>query len=203
MAQYMKFRVKLMVPNDAPWRGFVLRDSATFADLHLAIQSATEWENCHMHQFTALTAESKKGFEIGETIARMVQDVGFGDSKPAPVEGKLRLKDYFKRKGDKCLYNYDFGDDWWVGVEYEGDEEHKGKFKQKLLDGARAWPPDDFGGQYAWMDFVYGMKEPANKRDEDLTELIEEKLAWMAEMGIEFDAEAFDLTRAKKTFDLK
>jgi hypothetical protein len=203
MPNYLKFRINLMMGEGAPWREFLLSEDATFNRLHDAIQRASDWQCCHMYQFHELKKQDERGFEVGNPLARMEQAPDFGESEDVTADTELRVGDYFKRKGKKCLYNYDFGDDWWVGVEYQGAEEANEKFKQKLLNGAGAWPPDDFGGPYAWEDFLYALKQPKDKLDEDLTALIEEKLEWMEDMGIEFDPEEFDLERAKKAFDLK
>ncbi|MFZ3589757.1 plasmid pRiA4b ORF-3 family protein [Bacillus sp. DJP31] len=94
-----------------------MEDSTTFSELHTIIQVSFEWQDAHLH-----------GFEVRKTNG---QAVGIGDITIGPAdeekfgitfgiwrqgqeldEKKVRLCDYFVSEKDRCLYTYDFGDDW-------------------------------------------------------------------------------------------
>ena len=53
---------------------------------------------------------------------------------------------YFRKKGDKALYCYDYGDNWEIDVELEGIFPKKeGQTYPVCLDGDLSGPPEDCG----------------------------------------------------------
>ncbi|WP_263364137.1 plasmid pRiA4b ORF-3 family protein [Geobacillus zalihae] len=79
----------------------------TFAELHRVLQKAFDWEDRHLHTFyiTKTRGTAKLRIEIGN-------DVGDGWDDADYKEHKERLFDWLVQEGDRCLYIYDFGDDW-------------------------------------------------------------------------------------------
>jgi len=136
MPNYIRIHVKLLGVKPKLWRRFLLRESTTFANLHLAIQDACGWEDCHLYMFRA-----RKGRSV---IASIPTD-GWGDSDPDARVVKVSSILDAKNKGS-CLYEYDFGDGWLHEVTCEGIEEHSEQFGRRLLDGAGTFPPEDCGG---------------------------------------------------------
>ena len=101
----------------------------------------------------------------------------------------MKLKSYFPAEGI-CGYIYDFGDMWVHDVELLGVVESTERFTRRLLDGKRAFPPEDCGGTSGYRSCVKALKHPA-KADPELLEWLDD---WRPE--------AFDLPTVKATFDL-
>jgi hypothetical protein len=54
-----QFRINLLETDPLVWRRIQVDADATFWDLHVAIQDAMGWLDCHMHDFTV--DEGRKG----------------------------------------------------------------------------------------------------------------------------------------------
>lgn len=74
MAKHFRFHVKLLHITPTLWRRFLIKPNATFEDLHLAIQDACAWGNCHLYAFR--TPDNR------ESIAGIPDDGGFGLPDP-------------------------------------------------------------------------------------------------------------------------
>jgi hypothetical protein len=182
MPNYLDFKVTLAEVKTPPWRRFLLRDTATFQQLHRAIQQACGWMECHLFRFEDLE---------GLTLANSPhEDPGWSDGPPAPVAAMVKLTRHFHAAGDRCGYNYDFGDDWWHRVELLGFEQREGKALRILLDGKLAFPPEDCGGVGGYLDCIKALKHPA-KADKDFLEWLDD---WRPD--------TFDLAKTKAAFDL-
>ena len=158
------------------WRRFLLKETATFADLHLALQDAAGYWDYHLYEFIGLG---------NRRLARSPHDEGGG----SPSAANVKLKSYFPAEGI-CGYIYDFGDMWVHDVELLGVVESTERFTRRLLDGKRAFPPEDCGGTSGYRSCVKALKHPA-KADPELLEWLDD---WRPE--------AFDLPTVKATFDL-
>jgi hypothetical protein len=96
------------------------------------------------------------------------------------------------RNTDKCLYEYDFGDGWEHEVKLRKRLTLPESFKRRLLDGRRAFPPEDCGGVWGYQRCVKILGGAA-EADEEVEELKE----WLCD----WTAEAFDLQAVKRAFD--
>src|SRR5271163_1274256 len=104
MLEYYEFVVSLLGVKPKLWRQFQLKKTATFQDLHQAIQDACGWEDCHLFSFsTGMPYDSAK-------IAKCGENDDDGSDEQVPIAKKIKLKDYFEGNS-KCTYLYDFGDD--------------------------------------------------------------------------------------------
>ncbi|MBW3665866.1 MAG: plasmid pRiA4b ORF-3 family protein, partial [Actinobacteria bacterium] len=83
---YLDVEVSLDEISPRIWRRFLLRDRASFLDLHHAIQDACGWDNTHLFAFFG---------PDGDVIAGVPNDFGFGD--PHPDAGKVSAGDWLKR----------------------------------------------------------------------------------------------------------
>ena len=184
---YYEFEVTLLDIKPRIWRRFLLRTDSSFADLHRAIQDAMGWYDSHLWAFMG------SGRDM-EPIAGVPEEE-FGDEGETPDARKVKLVSFFGQGegAKKCLYLYDFGDDWRHQVELKGIEDFDKKFKRRLLAGKRACPMEDCGstpGYERMVEFLKTGKDPYGDGDEELRE-------WMGD----WDPDAFDLDDAKKDFD--
>jgi hypothetical protein len=187
MPRYFEFEVSLTGVKPKIWRRFLLKGSGTFLDLHRAIQDACGWADYHLYNF--LDPQGKR------TLARAPYEDPF-DEEDAPTANKVKLASHFARKGAKCVYVYDYGDDWHHLVVLKRAAELPDRFTRRLVDGARAFPPEDCGGLWGYGDCLKAVGVLAPDKDDDLSDL-EDRKTWLGD----WDPERFDLKATKKEFD--
>ncbi len=167
-------------------RRFLLTTRGTFHDLHDAIQRATGWEDRHLYEFRAHPTQV--------VIAGVPDEDAWDDTPPAPDARKVKLADWFGQGRKRATYEYDFGDGWLVEVVCNGIVDDDTAGKRKLIDGARAFPPEDCGGLQAYercATFVRTGKDPWGE-DDTLGEWLG---AWHPDQ--------FDLAAARRRFDAR
>ena len=106
---------------------------------------------------------------------------------PDPDAAKVGLSAYFPA-ARRCVYLYDFGDHWEHDVKLRRTLELSERFRRRLVDGARAFPPEDCGGLSGYEDWVAvarGGPDPQGLRE------------WMGD----WDPEQFDPKVAHLEFD--
>ena len=191
MPRYFEFEVSLVGVKPRIWRRFLLKDTLSFQALHETIQDACGWWNYHLFSFQKT--------ERGPEIARVNFDDGWGMSD-APTAGRVRLSSYFKKKGNRCYYHYDFGDSWWHLTQIKDIIELPETFRRRLVDGARAFPREDCGGLWGYEDccrtFALTPEEIRQLEPEE-REDVESRREWMGD----WNPEMFDLEAVKKVFD--
>lgn len=183
---YFDFEFSLCEVEPRIWRRFLIRSTASFKDLHLAIQEAAGWWNYHLYVF-----RTEMGWdEDCQMAGSPVDDYG---EKPMPDAARVKLQSYFgDGKLTRCYYLYDFGDDWWHEVVLRDVVTLPETFKRRLLGGARAFPHEDCGGLSGYAECVKvalgkesGVEDPESFR------------TWLGG----WQPEAFELEAAKRAFD--
>jgi hypothetical protein len=169
------YRLKITLQDFRPpiWRRIEVLGDTRLDHLHLMIQAAMGWINCHLHSF-----------EIdGQTYGMLDPefDVDYEDEK------KFRLNRLVAREKARFGYTYDFGDNWEhvVLVEKIAPPE-PGVEYPRCLAGVRACPPEDVGSTYGYANFLQALRDPKHKDHEMYVEWI----------GGKFDPEAFDVAAA-------
>lgn len=173
MAQKIyQFKVTLCGVRPPIWRRFQVYDDLTFFQFHRVLQEVMGWDDAHLHTFDL------NGWQItdAETLAE-----GWSDGED---ERKAKLKKHFNAEGQKCRYEYDFGDSWEHDLLLEQIlPVEPGVFYPRCLKGKRACPPEDCGGVWGYTDLLEALADEDNPEREDY-------LDWL---GDEFDPEEFDL----------
>jgi hypothetical protein len=178
--QVMQFKITLLEIEPPVWRRIQVPDTYSFWDLHVAIQDAMGWRDCHLHQFSLTDPATGASLAIGIPEEFEPDDIEAGWS--------YRIADYFIKPGDSALYQYDFGDDWRHSVVLEDIlPAEKGVRYPTCLDGARKCPPEDCGGPWGYLEFLQAIRDPHHEEHESL-------LQWVGEP---FDPEAFDAKRVR------
>lgn len=186
MPRYYEFEVVLQDIQPRIWRRLLLQTTATFAQLHRAIQDSFGWQECHLWEFRLPTLQGRPiaGLPGGEEYDR-----------PTPDAKTVKLNSYFtgKMAVEWCEYAYDFGDDWTHDVKLIAVRSHQEVFKRRLLDGERAAPPEDCGGSSGYERMVHFLETGEDLVDDDPAGLAVWLDGWRPD--------AFELATAKRLFD--
>jgi hypothetical protein len=170
-AKLLQLKITLRHLQPPVWRRLLVCDRASFSELHYLIQKTMGWDNSHMHAFYVGGVEYA-GYETA-------QDCG------VHCDEDFHLHQLVKRRGQRFTYEYDFGDRWMHDILVEKTEPCPGEPPPaRCLAGARACPPDDFGGPSGYAAFLRDRTSPnpdvlANWGEPD----------WVRN----FDPESFDL----------
>ena len=168
-----QFKVTLKGIRPPIWRRFLIDNRVTFEDLHIIIQIVMGWQDSHLYSF-----------DTKDTLVEILDDsfAFFSSARERNDARETQIGELITEEKQKCLYTYDFGDDW----EHELVLEKILPIDEKItvptcLKGKRACPPEDCGGVYMYNEIQAALKGEG--------ELDEEMIEWLGE----FDTEEFDL----------
>ena len=181
-----RFQIRLRDIEPPIWRMIEIPASASFWELHVAIQDAMGWLDYHLHEFSVPLSPAGQPFKIG------IPDDEFRDDVLSGWEEPIAL--YFRAPGNRAMYWYDFGDDWRHDVTLVAIEARiKGTKYPRCIAGERACPPEDCGGPPGYFDLLHALAEPNHPERQEL-------LQWLsgdrARDGT-WDPEAFDPAKVK------
>lgn len=129
-------RVRIVLRHIEPaiWRIIETPTDIPLQNLHYAIQSAMGWGQAHLYSF--------------ERAGKTYTDTSFGGGRPDDIDAAdVTLAEALGEGGRFLLYTYDFGDSWRHGIWLEEPVDPvPGRAYPRLVDGARACPPEDCGG---------------------------------------------------------
>jgi hypothetical protein len=171
------YRLYVFLLDIAPpiWRRIELSSETSLAQLHKVLQAAMGWQGYHLHEF-----------EIGGQRYG-VPDTDYDLPGEVVKDSAIKLSSALPRKGASLLYSYDFGDNWAHSVVLEDIVPIEPDTKYpRVLDGARACPPEDSGGPYGYADLVEILAKPRHKEYRQMRE-------WA---GKNFDPEKFSAKAA-------
>jgi len=185
--RYYEFEISLPGIEPRIWRRLLIRTAATFADLHKAIRDCFGWQDYHLWVFRLPTFE-------GRQIAGIPEDDEFG--RQAPDGRHVKVSEYFAdgRVAAWCEYVYDFGDNWVHEVKLVRIVGDKTVFRRRMLDGARACPPEDCGGVTGYERLLRFLRT-GKTGESGLTP--EQLRSWLGD----WTPDGFDLAAVKATFD--
>jgi hypothetical protein len=148
------FRVELILVPLPVWRRIAVPSRYSFWDLHVAIQDALGWEDCHLHLFTTDHPES------GERAYFGIPDTSeFHGAREIQAGWRVSVAEWFRPDQPPALYTYDFGDDWQHEVTFERWSDPEPNIHYPVcLAGEGACPPEDSGGPHVYAQLVKGLK---------------------------------------------
>lgn len=158
--QFKIYQLRVYLRQISPmiWRRLLVRSDSTIADLHYTLQIAMGWDDYHLHQFII------RGKRYGES---RMGGMHFSDNPH-----QVRLDKFQFRLSERFLYEYDFRDNWQHEIRIEKHLQMNSKKSYPIcIAGARAAPPEDCGGAWAFM----GLKQRYSTLNiaERLIEIIE------------------------------
>jgi PHD/YefM family antitoxin component YafN of YafNO toxin-antitoxin module len=174
--QVYQFKIYLAGIRPPIWRRIQVPDNYSFWDLHIAIQDAMGWMDCHMHEFEVLNPATREMERIGIPA----DELDWGGETIAGWTRKIAK--YFDPENSKAAYRYDFGDNWTHAVTLEKILLRvKDQRYPICLGGKRACPPEDCGGIGGYEELLEILADPNHSEHQSM-------LDWLGEP---FDAEAF------------
>ncbi|MCU1689493.1 MAG: hypothetical protein JWN20_1421 [Jatrophihabitantaceae bacterium] len=162
----VQLNVRLRDVEPPIWRRIMVPGQSTLLELHSLLQIAMGWQGGHLHQF-----------DIGDELYGDVSD------PEAEVLDERRMTVAAAAASGSFVYEYDFGDGWKHDIRVESADAVGDAGSTRILDGARACPPEDCGGPGGYADLLEALADPDHEEHADM-------LAWV---GGEFDPERFDV----------
>jgi len=150
-----------------------VRDYLPLADLHVVLQTAMGWQDCHLYEFHI----------AGRSYADLDQ---LDEFEPDGIAGVLsvRLSDLALEPGDELLYVYDLGDDWRHRIRVEEVMQREARVPPAVcVEGERRCPPEDCGGVDGYADMLAALRDPQDPEHE----------LWRAWVGSDYDPERFSV----------
>jgi hypothetical protein len=179
MDDILQLKITLSDTKPPIWRRVLVDKNYTFYDLHLIIQVAMGWENCHLFEFKV------HNYRFGEPDDEF--DL-YAKDKLLDAAAET-LGSVLTTTAEKFEYEYDFGDGWKHQIEVEEFLPRESKAKYPLCTaGELNCPPEDCGGvwgYYALLKILQNKKHPER----------EDMIAWL---GRPYDADDFNLARINK-----
>lgn len=179
------FQFLIVLPRTDPlvWRRIQVPQRYSFWDLHVAIQDAMGWKDCHLHEFVLRDTRTAREARVGIPVDDMPGE------RPCLPGWTVPMSRYLDRGADPVRYRYDFGDDWEHTLEFEDVLLADDGAYPRCVAGAGACPPEDVGGTHGYAEFLQAMGNPRHPEHRSL-------LRWA---GGGFDPHAF--TPAAVVFD--
>jgi len=168
-----QFKITLMGVKPKVWRRIVIKD-CFLEDLHWHIQGAFGWTNSHLHDF-----------DIGPDRYGIPSMIDMEDMPECKDSTKTLLSELLPEDGKPFVfkYTYDLGDNWEHEVLFEGVVEVPKRTRLPIcIEGKRACPPEDCGGEGGYEHLLYVLGDPTHEEHEDYRQ-------WVGEF---FDPERFD-----------
>ncbi len=177
-----QIKVILQDVEPAIWRRLEVPAEIKLARLHVALQAAMGWQDYHLHAFRI------GDFEYGVPDADYEpMGVPLKDDRRATLRSLVNV-------GESFVYEYDFGDGWEHDIVVEAVLAPRPRTRYpRVVDGARACPPEDVGGTPGYEGFLEAVADPRHAEHDSMLE-------WA---GGSFDPEALDIDAANRELDIR
>jgi len=182
--QVYQFKISLKDVKPPVWRRVQVPKDYSFWDMHVAIQDAMGWLDCHLHEFTMVDPSTGRKAQIG------IPDDEFERDRDTLPGWECDIAKYFALDKRLAVYTYDFGDNWRHSVRLEEIvPREKDIAYPRCLAGRRACPPEDCGGPWGYEALLQILGSPGHEQHEEMR-------LWV---GDDFDPAAF--SAGKVSFD--
>jgi Plasmid pRiA4b ORF-3-like protein len=163
-------KVTLLEVEPPIWRRVVVASDTPLPELSAILQVTMGWTEDHVHVFD----DGEVQYGPQDTELEGVED-----------EAEQTVAGLLTKPGERLLYEYDaLGDSWEHLLEVEEvGPPAPGEAVPRVIDGARACPPEDLGGAPGYEDFLEAIADPEHGEHEEMLERV----------GGKFDPEAFDV----------
>lgn len=175
-----QLKIKLMLDGHDIWRRILIPSRCTFKQLHRVIQEIFGWFDYHLHEFTVpdetyvpeeytpLYAWPIKIRIVDEETSE-VEDYLEPDKYEVRYENRTCLKKIFG-DAERCLYTYDFGDNWEHEILLEKVIRDSHNRFPALLESEGERPPEDVGGSGGYEEYLSIISDPESPEYEFMAE---------------------------------
>jgi len=189
-ANFMSFvyqlKITLMEIEPPIWRRILVPQNITFYKLHKIIQASFGWQDYHLFDF-----------DLGDVVVHIPDP----DYAPGELYGGKKELNAKRTKIDdllverkRCIYTYDFGDNWRHEVVLEKIlPAEDGRHYPFCIAGARHRPPEDVGGVGGYQEFLSVIQNPRHPEYNDYLLWAEKDTG-----GRKFDPEYFYINEANR-----
>ena len=143
MNKILKLRITILDIMPEIWREILIENDITFKELHKIIQIAFGWTNSHLY-----------GFNINGTLFSVPDERYESDD----LDVNNKITEFLFSKGQKCIYTYDFGDNWEHEIEIIDILNSEKIQYPKCVAGKRNSPPEDCGSIPGYEDIIEALK---------------------------------------------
>ncbi|MEM7658403.1 MAG: plasmid pRiA4b ORF-3 family protein [Bacteroidota bacterium] len=187
MSSIYQLKVTLLGIKKPPiWRRILVKSDQLLSYLHKIIQTSMGWTNSHLHQFVK-----------GRQYFSPPDPDGWMDTVDY---SKMTIARLLQKKGDKMVYEYDFGDGWEHVVLLEAIlQPEAGKTYPHCIKGKNACPPEDCGGIWGYQELKEIMANPKHEQYKRMSNWLGKK-TWDA---TKFDLDKVNQKLAKKDFGVR
>ncbi|MBO8173091.1 MAG: plasmid pRiA4b ORF-3 family protein [Bacillaceae bacterium] len=170
----MIYQLKITLKDTKPpvWRRIQVDSKTTFATLHRLIQISFDWMDYHLHAFQVRGPNGTACYI--EPVSPEDDDFLFFAEKVEKLDEQEEiLEDHLEKEKDKCLYIYDFGDDWQHQIVLEKILEPEiGVHYPRCVKAMRLAPEEDSRGMWLEGD-IPGKHVDLKKLVEEINEAFE------------------------------
>lgn len=140
----LRLKIKIQdIVKPPVWRVVDVPADYEFFDLHEIIQIVFGWDNYHLWQFR----KKEHGYDFAIRPEDPDDDWGFEEET---LSTEIQLTCFLKNKGDKILYEYDFGDYWIHEITVEEVIDRKSAYPI-LIKSKGDMMIEDIGGAHGYM----------------------------------------------------
>jgi hypothetical protein len=155
----LQFKIALIETHPPIWRRIQVPEYYTFYDLHVTIQDAMGWMDCHLHDFR-IQPRRRACMDIRIESPFAIEDI---EEEFPLLTTEAAVTDFLTEEGDRAIYSYDYGDGWEHDVVFEGSfPKEPGRKYPICLAGELAGPPEDCGGIPGYYDCIKALKRRDN-----------------------------------------
>lgn len=164
--QVYQFKITLMDIQPEIWRIIQVPDHYSFWDLHVAMQDAMGWLDCHLHEFNF--AGDSALISIG------MPDEESNESNTL-LGWEVNIKTHFEKVGTIARYSYDFGDGWEHQILLEAILALDNTIHYPAcVAGERACPPEDCGGVPGFEELLATLKHGKASEKKELNQWLKD-----------------------------
>ena len=175
-----QLKIKLMLDGHDIWRRILIPSRCTFKQLHRVIQEIFGWFDYHLHEFTVLDETYVPEeytplyawpikIRIVDEETSEVEDYLEPDKYEVRYENRTCLKEIFG-DAERCLYTYDFGDNWEHEILLEKVIRDSHNRFPALLESEGERPPEDVGGSGGYEEYLSIISDPESPEYEFMAE---------------------------------
>ncbi len=164
--QIYQFKIKLLYTQPEIWRIIQVPDHYSFWDLHVAMQDAMGWLDCHLHEFN---------FVGDSALIRIGMPDEESNESNTLLGWEVNIKTHFEKVGTVARYSYDFGDGWDHEVLLEAILPLDNALHYPAcVAGERACPPEDCGGVPGFEELLATLKHGKDSEKKELNQWLKD-----------------------------